>query len=129
MFGEQFMEPKREKPLIGIVGVCASGKTTLISKLNALGYSCRHIAQEHSYVKTMWKQSTNPDILVYLQVSYPETIKRRNLNWTRAEYDEQLNRISNAKDNADIIIETDSLTSEEVLHETVLKLESLLASK
>jgi len=123
------MEPKREKPLIGIVGVCASGKTTLISKLNALGYSCRHIAQEHSYVKTMWKQSTNPDILVYLQVSYPETIKRRNLNWTRAEYDEQLNRISNAKDNADIIIETDSLTSEEVLHETVLKLESLLASK
>ena len=123
------MEPKREKPLIGIVGVCASGKTTLISKLNALGYSCRHIAQEHSYVKTMWKQLTNPDILVYLQVSYPVTIKRRNLNWTRAEYDEQLNRISNAKDNADIIIETDSLTSEEVLHETVLKLESLLASK
>ena len=115
------MEPKREKPLIGIVGVCASGKTTLISKLNALGYSCRHIAQEHSYVKTMWKQLTNPDILVYLQVSYPETIKRRNLNWTRAEYDEQLNRISNAMENADIIIETDSLTSEEVLHETVIE--------
>ncbi len=123
------MEPKREKPLIGIVGVCASGKTTLISKLNALGYSCRHIAQEHSYVKTMWKQLTNPDILVYLQVSYPETIKRRNLNWTRAEYDEQLNRISNAREYADIIIETDSLTSEEVLNETVTKLESLLASK
>jgi len=123
------MEPKREKPFIGIVGVCASGKTTLISKLNALGYSCRHIAQEHSYVKTMWKQLTNPDILVYLQVSYSETIKRRNLNWTRAEYDEQLNRISNAREYADIIIETDSLTSEEVLNETVTKLESLLASK
>ena len=121
------MKPKREKPLIGIVGVCASGKTTLISKLNALGYSCRHIAQEHSYVKTMWKQLTNPDILVYLQVSYPETIKRRNLNWTRAEFEEQLNRISNAMENADIIIETDSLTSEEVLNQTVTKLESLLA--
>jgi uridine kinase len=123
------MEPERDKPLIGIVGVCASGKTSLISKLNALGYSCRHIAQEHSYVKTMWKQLTNPDILVYLHVSYPETIKRRNLNWTQTEYDEQLNRISNAKEYADIIIETDSLTSEEVVNETVTKLESLLASK
>jgi hypothetical protein len=123
------MRPKREKPLIGIVGVCASGKTTLISNLIHRGYSCRHIAQEHSYVKTMWKQLTNPDILVYLNVSYPETIRRRQLNWTQAEFDEQLNRISNAKENADIIIETDLLTPGEVFDEAIKKLESLLASK
>ena len=120
------MESKREKPLIGIVGVCASGKTTLVSKLTSFGYSCRHIAQEHSYVKTMWKRITNPDILVYLDASYPETIKRRNLNWTLAEYDEQVNRLSVAKENADIIIKTDHLTSEEVLQETLTCIQELL---
>jgi dephospho-CoA kinase len=102
------------KPLIGIVGVCASGKTSCIARLTSLGYSCRHIAQEHSYVKTMWKQLTNPDVLVYLEVSYPQTLIRRNLNWTKAEYDEQVNRLSHAREYADLIVKTDNLTVEEV---------------
>lgn len=118
------MDSKREKPLIGIVGVCASGKTTLISKLNKLGYSCRHIAQEHSYVKTMWKQLTNPDILVYLHVSYPESIRRRNLNWTLSEYDEQIKRLSDARENADVFVNTDQLSPEEVLEIIVAKIHS-----
>jgi hypothetical protein len=105
---------KREKPLIGIVGVCASGKTSCIARLTALGYDCRHIAQEHSYVKTMWKQLTDPDFLVYLEASYPQTLVRRNLNWTKAEYDEQVNRLSHARENANLIVNTDDLTVEEV---------------
>ena len=120
------MQPKREKPLIGIVGVCASGKTTLIAQLTNLGYSCRHIAQEHSYVKDMWKRITNPDILVYLAVSYPQTIKRRNLNWTQKEYDEQLFRLSNALENADIIIKTNLLTPAEVLDQVITNIDALL---
>lgn len=120
------MQPKREKPLIGIVGVCASGKTTLIAQLTSLGYSCRHIAQEHSYVKDMWKRITNPDILVYLEVSYPQTVKRRNLNWTQKEFAEQLLRLSNALENADIIIKTDSLTPAEVLDQVIAKIHALL---
>jgi hypothetical protein len=62
----------------------------------------------------MWKQLANPDVLVYLEVSYPETLVRRNLNWTKAEYDEQVNRLSHARENADILIQTDNLTVEEV---------------
>lgn len=91
-----------------------------------MGYDCRHIAQEHSYVKTMWKQLTNPDVLVYLEASYPQTLIRRNLNWTKAEYDEQVNRLSHARENADIVIQTDDLPVEEVCRIIQKKLTELL---
>jgi len=105
-----------ERPfLIGVVGPCAAGKTTLVEGLNSLGIKCRHIAQEHSYVPEMWKKFTNPDVLVYLDVSYPLTITRRQLNWTEAEYQEQLHRLRNAHEKADLFIQTDRLSPKEVL--------------
>ena len=110
-----------ERPfLIGVVGPCAAGKTTLVEGLNRLGIKCRHIAQEHSYVPAMWKKITNPDVLVYLDVSYPLTITRRQLNWTPAEYQEQLYRLRDAREKADLFIQTDRLSPEEVL-QVVLK--------
>lgn len=109
--------PKRVQPLIGIVGVCASGKTTLLAQLQQLGYSCRHIAQEHSYVQNMWQRLTNPDILVYLDASYAITLVRRNLNWTLQEYAQQVERLAHARANADILVETDDLTPEQVCQE------------
>jgi hypothetical protein len=57
---------------------------------------------------------TDPDVLVYLEASYPQTLVRRNLNWTKAEYDEQVKRLSHARENADILIQTDNLNVEEV---------------
>jgi len=105
-----------ERPfLIGVVGPCAAGKTTLVDGLNRLGIKCRHIAQEHSYVPAMWKKITNPDVLVYLDVSYPLTISRRHLNWTQAEYQEQLHRLRDAREKADVFIQTDMLSPQEVL--------------
>ena len=110
-----------ERPfVIGVVGPCAAGKTTLVDGLNRLGIKCRHIAQEHSYVPAMWKKITNPDVLVYLDVSFPLTITRRQLNWTRAEYQEQLHRLRDARTQADLFIQTDRLSPEEVL-QAVLK--------
>ena len=120
------MRKERDLPLIGIVGVCAAGKTTLISNLTRLGYTCRHIAQEHSYVPDMWQQLTDPDILVYLEASYPMTIARRNMNWTQSEYQEQLERLVHAKSHADILVYTDNLTPQEVFEYVVSKLISLL---
>ncbi len=73
-----------KKLLIGVVGPCAAGKSTLIAGLTRLGYRTRHIAQEHSYVKDMWQRLTNPDILVFLDASYPTTCQRRKLDWTRS---------------------------------------------
>jgi len=80
-----------------------------------LGWDCHHIAQEHSYVPNMWLRITHPDFLIYLQVSYANTLRRRNLNWTEAEYEEQLHRLRHARENANLIVETDDLTPEQVI--------------
>lgn len=116
------MRKGRGIPLIGVVGVCASGKTTLIANLFRLGYSCRHIAQEHSYVSNMWERLTDPDILIYLEASYSQTIARRKLNWTITEYQEQLTRLVHARSHADILINTDDMNPQEVLETVVSKL-------
>ena len=104
------------KPLIiGVVGPCGAGKTTLIQALRENGYLAKHIAQEHSYVPQMWKRLTNPDILIYLDVSYALSIQRRNLDWTSSEYAEQLRRLKHARENADFYLNTDDLTPQEIL--------------
>src|SRR5574342_171315 len=97
---------------IGVVGPCAAGKTTLIKRLRALGYQAKHIAQEHSYVPQMWQRIANPDILVYLDVSYPLTIQRRKLDWTIHEYAEEVNRLRHARQHAHCYINTDGLSPE-----------------
>ncbi len=102
-------EPDRKSLLIGVVGPCGSGKSTLIAGLNNAGYLGRHIAQEHSYVPYMWKRITNPDVLVYLNASFETCTRRRSLNWTLEDYNEQLRRLAHASQHADLIIETDHL--------------------
>jgi deoxyadenosine/deoxycytidine kinase len=105
--------------LIGIVGTCAAGKTTLANHLKQLGFRVKHIAQEHSYVPYMWQKLTNPDILIYLEVSYENTLLRRNLTWSREEFEEQLRRLAHARLNADLIIDTDPIDDQGVLQKVL----------
>jgi deoxyadenosine/deoxycytidine kinase len=100
---------------IGVVGPCAAGKTTLVRSLSLFGYEVRHIAQEHSYVPSMWQRISNPDLLIFLNVSYPNTLIRRNMNWTEKEYTEQIHRLRHAREHADLTIDTDPLTADQVL--------------
>jgi len=111
--------PSTPTPLIGIVGPCASGKSTLIAGLTRLGYRTRHIAQEHSYVKDMWQRLTNPDILIFLDVAYPTTCQRRKLDWTESDWQEQQHRLSHARAHADLYLDTDKLVAEEVLNKVI----------
>ena len=112
--------PGIPKPLlIGVVGPCASGKSTLIAGLTRLGYRTRHIAQEHSYVKDMWQRLTNPDILVFLDAAYLTTCQRRKLDWTEADWQEQQHRLSHARANADLYLDTNKSSIEEVLERVV----------
>jgi predicted ATPase len=98
-----------------LVGPCGAGKTTLLAALVRQGFRTRHIAQEHSYVKDMWQRLTHPDILVFLDASWAVTCQRRKLNWTEAEWQEQQYRLRHARENANLYIDTDHLSSEEVL--------------
>jgi cytidylate kinase len=111
--------PSTMQPLIGVVGPCASGKSTLIAGLERLGYRTRHIAQEHSYVKDMWQRLTNPDVLVFLDASYPTTCTRRKLDWTEADWQEQQHRLRHARENADLYLDTDKLSAAEVMEAVV----------
>jgi deoxyadenosine/deoxycytidine kinase len=94
---------------VGIVGPCGAGKSSLADRLSNHYSFVRAIAQEHSYVPSMWRQLTNPDVLIYLDASYTVTIQRRKLNWTEAEYQIELDRLAHARANADIYIATDTL--------------------
>lgn len=109
------MEPPSTSKLIGIVGPCGSGKSTLMAELERRGYRCRHIAQEHSYVQAMWQIVSKPDILIYLHSSFETSTSRRKLNWKQKDHAEQLRRLAHAREHADLIIDTDALTIEIVL--------------
>jgi deoxyadenosine/deoxycytidine kinase len=101
--------------IIGVVGPCGAGKSSLVVGLKHHGYNVRHIAQEHSYVPDMWKRLTNPDILIYLDVSYENTILRRNLDWTFEEYLVQIHRLRHAREHADFYLDTNPLSLNEVI--------------
>ena len=112
-------EPPGKRPLIGVVGPCGSGKSTLIAGLEARGYSCRHIAQEHSYVPSMWQVISKPDLLIFLHASFPVSTARRKLNWQEKDYNEQSRRLSHAREHAHIMIDTDDLTPNQVLQKAL----------
>jgi cytidylate kinase len=118
------MEPP-SKSLIGVVGPCGSGKSTLIAGLERYGYVCRDIAQEHSYVPTMWQKISKPDLLIFLEASFPVSTARRKLRWQKKDHDEQLRRLSHARQHANVVIDTDDLTADQVLRKVLDYLKDL----
>lgn len=120
------MEPPGTKPLVGVVGPCGSGKSTLIEGLERHGYTCRHIAQEHSYVPAMWQIISKPDVLIYLGASFPVSTMRRSLNWQEKDHHEQLRRLAHARQHAGLTIDTDELTPEQVLQKALEYLKDII---
>jgi cytidylate kinase len=104
---------------IGIVGPCAAGKTTLISALRQHGYWARHIAQEHSYVADMWQRISNPELLIYLDVSYKISMLRKPMNWGEKDFTEQVRRLLHARQHANLYIDTSNLSTGEVLQKVL----------
>jgi deoxyadenosine/deoxycytidine kinase len=80
-----------------------------------MGYAARNVAQEHSFVPTLWQRKGMPDLLVFLEVSYDNTLKRSTLRWIESDYERQLERLKHARENADLIIDTNILSQDEVL--------------
>jgi len=100
---------------IAIVGPCASGKTVLAERLQALGYDAHECAQEHSSVPTMWERIARPDVLIYLDASLPTIAERRHIDWGEVYLAEQNRRLSHARQHCHHYVPTDGLSEEEVL--------------
>ncbi len=111
------------KPIIGVVGPCKSGKSTLVRGLQNAGYEAIQIAQEHSFAPRMWQQIGKPDVLIYLHCNY-ETSVSRGLNWLLSEYEDQLPRLDHARENADLKIITDIISPDQILQQVFNFLET-----
>jgi deoxyadenosine/deoxycytidine kinase len=104
--------------LIAVVGVCASGKTTLVTNLKEAGFNAYNVAQEHSCIKKFWNKH-HPDILIMIDASLAAIKKRRIVYWDESRLTAQHERLSDAKAHADLYIQTDSLSKEDVLKEVI----------
>ncbi|WP_346354155.1 hypothetical protein [Azotosporobacter soli] len=99
---------------IVVVGVCASGKSTLVKALNEIGFSAYHITQEHSCIPRLWRKR-NPDLVIFLSASLATIRQRRKIAWGDETFRTQQIRLGDAKQYADLVIETDPLSPAEVL--------------
>lgn len=100
--------------MIAVVGVCVSGKTTLVKRLQELGLEAYNVAQEHSGIKKLWNRR-QPDILVMLDADLPAIRKRRSVPWGEDRLAVQRERLRDAKQHADLFIQTDLLSKEAVV--------------
>ena len=72
----------------------------------------------------MWKRIAKPDILIFLDASFPISTTRRKLTWQKQAHDEQYRRLRHARQHATVIIDTDQLTPEQVLRKALDCLQS-----
>jgi energy-coupling factor transporter ATP-binding protein EcfA2 len=102
-------------PLIKVVGVSASGKSTLVAALRNAGYNARPVSQEHSDVADLWKQFGFPRILIYLDNELDGQRSRRpDVDWGDATLIQERERLRNAREHADLRINTADLTADQV---------------
>ena len=107
-------EADRASPRIVVVGPCASGKSTLVSRLKDLGFEAHAVAQEHSAIRELWKRK-NPDVLIALDVSLDVVRARRSPTWLEAVYERQHERLASAYAAADLTIDTDKHDADEMV--------------
>lgn len=99
---------------IAVVGPCASGKSTLVTKMRNLDIPTRMPAQEHSYVPDMWDRIVHPEVLIFLDAD-DETLRQRRSGLTDEYLTRERDRLAHARKHADLVIDTSDLTPDEVL--------------
>jgi hypothetical protein len=73
----------------------------------------------------MWQIVSRPDLLIYLDASFPVSTARRRLVWQERDYLEQIRRLTHARAHAHLIIATDDLRPEQVLEKALEYLKDL----
>ncbi|MEZ4864779.1 MAG: hypothetical protein R3C14_25935 [Caldilineaceae bacterium] len=103
-------------PIIKVVGVSASGKSTLVTGLRRAGYNARPVSQEHSQIATLWQEFDPTAALIYLETNLETQQQRRtDVSWDRQWLQSERERLTHARDHADLKIDTSALTPEKVL--------------
>jgi len=110
------------------VGNCVAGKSTLVDSLKKRGYDAVNIPQEHSVSRRFWRR-LSPDYLVYLYCSLGVARQRRKFQWGQERMDQQWEILSEARENADLFVDTDALTQDEVLEQVIGAISSWLLAK
>lgn len=100
--------------VIGVVGNCASGKTTLVQGLGKLGFRAVNIPQEHSVTPRFWRK-LNVDYLVLLSCTLTTARSRRKIPWGQERLDAQAAKLADAREHCHLHLATDDLTIEQVL--------------
>ncbi len=95
----------------------------LVKALREASYNAREVNQEHSYVPTMWRRFTEPDVLIYLDVSQAVASQRRSSEAGAAWWSAMKERLQHARQHADLLIETDGLRPRDVVKEAISFLE------
>ena len=111
-----------ESRKVVVVGPCASGKSTLVTALRALGYDAHVSGQEHSEIATLWQHS-QPDVLIALDVDITAVRDRRSDSWPEGLHDLQVQRLGDASRAADLAIDTTTLSPQTVVDRVVAFLE------
>lgn len=108
---------------IAVVGVCGSGKTTIVRALRQAGYDAYVVAQEHSIIPDLWKRS-HPDYLVVLEADLETIRQRRGQSWPEWLYRTQRDRLADARANATVTVDTGALTVDETVRAILNAIES-----
>jgi hypothetical protein len=108
-----------------VVGISAAGKSTLVQALRQLGYDAKPISQEHSYIPTLWRQFSLAHLLLFLDNDLAGQRRRRpDVTWTADELAAEQTMLADAREHADLRINTAELTAEQVVAIAVAFLES-----
>ena len=99
---------------VAFVGVCASGKTTLVRGLREAGFDAYNVAQEHSCIHRFWQKHA-PDLLIMIDATLPAIKKRRVVYWDEERLVVQHKRLADARAHADLYLQTDALDAAAVL--------------
>ena len=97
-----------------VVGPCASGKSTLVRGLRALGYEASVCGQEHSEIPTLWRHAS-PDVLIALDVDLATVRRRRGADWPERLHLVQKRRLAGAMAAADLVLDSSALDAEALL--------------
>ncbi len=117
------LTPRDDQRRIVVIGPCASGKTSLTTRLQRLGFDARACGQEHSEIPELWRH-LEPDVLVGLQIHLDTLRRRRSSTWPGSIYERQLTRLASGFSHADLVIDCDEIDQDGVVEEVVAWLEA-----